>query len=90
MISSGQTTIGSATPVQIDGASASASILHIANIANIDNTKTMYLGGANVTTSTGLPLFKLERLTIDMQPGEQLFAISSDTGHTVAWLRQVL
>lgn len=87
MISSGQTTIGTATPVQIDGASASASILHI---ANIDNTKTMYLGGANVTTSNGLPLFKLERLTIDLQPGEQLFAISSDSNHTVAWLRQVL
>ena len=87
MISSGQTTIRTATPVQIDGASASASILHI---ANADNTKTMYLGSANVTTSNGLPLFKLERLTIDLQPGEQLFAISSDTGHTVSWLRQVL
>ena len=48
------------------------------------------IGGSSVTTSTGLPLFKLERLTIDLQPGEQLFAISSDSGHTVAWLRQVL
>lgn len=86
MISSGQTTVGSAA-VQIGGSSANASILHV---ANVDNTKTLYLGNSNVGTANGYPLYKLERADFDLQPGEHLYAVSSGDAHVVAWLRQVL
>lgn len=87
MLSSGQTTIGTAIPAQIDGSSASNTRL---TIHNVDNTKTLYLGNSDVTTLNGLPLLKQETIQIALAPGEALYAISSGGDHVVAWLRQVL
>ena len=84
---SGQTTVGTASPVAIGTASANNSRLHV---HNIDNTKTLYLGGAAVTSTTGMPLFKEDSIDIDLAPGERLYGISSGSDHVIGWLQQVL
>ena len=87
MLTTGQVTVGTAVPSQIDGSSASNTWL---TIHNVDNTKTLYLGDSTVTTLSGLPLLKQETIQIALAPGEALYAISSGGDHVLAWLRQVL
>ncbi len=86
MITSGQTTVGTAA-VQIDGSSVNP--IHL-TIHNNDNTKVLYLGGSDVTTSNGLSLLKEETLQLTLYPGETLFAVTSDGTHVISWLRQQL
>lgn len=86
MIASGQTSIGTAA-VAIDGVSTNPSRI---TLQNLDNTDTMFIGGTAVSTTNGLGLLKLETLQIDLGPNEQLYAVSSKTGHSIAWLRQTL
>ena len=87
MISSGQTTVGTAAPVQIDGSSVNPTYL---TIHNNDNTKVLYLGGADVSTTNGLLLLKQETLQLRLNPGEALYAISADGSHVISWLRQTV
>ena len=87
MITSGQTTVGTAAPVQIDGSSVNPTYL---TVHNNDNTKVMYLGGANVSTTNGLQLLKGETLQFTLNPGEALYAISADGNHVISWLRQTV
>lgn len=86
MISSGQTSIGTVATA-IDGVSTNPTRIII---QNVDNTDAVYLGGSEVTLSTGLPLLKLETLQIELQPLEQLYAVSGKTGHVVGYLRQTI
>ena len=86
MISSGQTSIGTVATA-IDGVSTNPTRIII---QNVDNTDAVYLGGSAVTLSTGLPLLKLETLQIELQPLEQLYAVSGKTGHVVGYLRQTI
>jgi len=83
-ITSGQITV-TTSRVQVDGASANPSALHV---HNNDNTSTLYLGGSSVTTSTGLQLLKLDSIELQLNPGESLYAISSSGSHLISWLRQ--
>lgn len=85
MITSGTQTVGT-TAVAIDGVAASPSHIHI---RNNDSTKTLYIGNSNVTTANGLPVDKQATIEFDLPAGEQLHMISSDTGHSVSWLRLV-
>ena len=87
MISSGQVTVGTATPVQLDGSSVNATYL---TVHNNDNTKVLYLGNSDVSTTTGLRLLKEETLQFTLNPGEGLFAISTSGSHVVSWLRQTV
>jgi len=87
MITSGQVTVGTAAPAQIDGNSVQWTRL---TVHNNDNTKVMYLGGSAVTTTTGLQLLKEETIQVDLAPGESLYAISSAGAHVLSWLRQTL
>jgi hypothetical protein len=87
MISSGQVTVGTATPVQLDGSSVNATYL---TVHNNDNTKVLYLGNSDVSTTTGLRLLKEETLQFTLNPGEGLFAISESGSHVVSWLRQTV
>lgn len=87
MISSGQVTVGTATPVQIDGNSVNWTRL---TIHNNDNTKVLYLGGANVTPSNGLRLLKEETIQIEVGPNESLYAISDSGSHVISFLRQAV
>jgi hypothetical protein len=85
MITSGQVTVGTATPVLLGGAHAGSSKIHI---HNQDNTKVLYLGGSTVTAATGLRLLKEDSIELDLYAGEAVFAISGSGDHTVSWLRQ--
>ena len=87
MISSGQVTVGTADPVQIDGNSVQWTRL---TVHNNDNTKVMYLGGSAVSTTNGLKLLKEETVQVDLAPGESLFAISASGSHVISFLRQTL
>jgi len=87
MISSGQATVGTADPVQIDGNSVQWTRL---TVHNNDNTKVMYLGGSAVSTTNGLKLLKEETVQIDLAPGEALYAISASGSHVISFLRQTL
>jgi len=85
-ISAGTVAVGTAA-TQINGSFNNPVILHI---ANNDNTDTIYLGGAAVTTSNGLSLLKQERLVITLSQGDRLYAISTKAGHIVSYLEQKL
>ena len=82
-ITSGSQTVGT-TALQIDGLSQYQAHIHI---RNNDTTKTLYAGGSDVTTANGLPIDKLTTIEFDLPPGEAAFMISTDTGHSVSWLR---
>ena len=84
-ISTGQVVVGT-TPVQIDGTSANVFRLHI---HNMDNTNTLFIGNDNVSISNGLGISKLESLELMCYPGESVWVVSSHTGHSVSWLKQV-
>jgi hypothetical protein len=84
MISSGQVTIGTA-PTLIDGLEVNPFRLHI---HNHDNTESVYLGASNVTTTTGLKLVKQDSIELIINPLEALYAVSSQAGHIISYLKQ--
>ena len=86
MISSGQTTIG-LTATALDGVWANPSRI---TIHNLDNTDACYIGADEVTTTTGLELMKQTTIQFDLGPLEQLWVVSSKTGHRISWLRQTI
>jgi len=84
MITSGQTTIGTAATL-IDGLEVNPFRLHL---HNNDNTDAVYLGGSAVTISNGLVLQKLDSIELIVNPLEALYAVSTKAGHVVSWLKQ--
>lgn len=84
MISSGQVTVGTA-PTLIDGLEVNPFRLHI---HNHDNTESVYLGAFNVTTTTGLKLVKQDSIELIINPLEALYAVSSQAGHVISYLKQ--
>ena len=85
LISSGQVTIGT-TPTLIDGTSTSDFRLTIHNMNNDDN---IYLGGPNVTISTGMQLLKLETIQLQMSPSSELYAVADKANLKIGFLKQV-
>jgi hypothetical protein len=83
-ITSGQIIVGT-TIQQIDGTSTNPFKLHI---HNNEATLTLYVGGADLTTSNGLRLEAKDSLEMQMNPGESIFIISTSNNHDVSWLRQ--
>jgi hypothetical protein len=84
---SGQTSIGTAATL-IDGVAwQNPVVLHI---HNNDNTDAIYLGGPDVTTSTGLSLLKQESIELTLHQANQIYAISSKAGHIISWIAQKL
>ena len=86
MISNGQTSIGTAATA-IDGVWTNPSLL---TIHNNDNSDTLYIGNSTVTTSNGLQLLKLESYQFQLQPLEQVYAVSTKAGHVISWMRQTI
>ena len=86
MLSNGRLTVGTVA-APIDGVynQYARMILH-----NDDNTDAVYIGAAGVTTSTGLVLQKEQTIDIGLGPLEQLYAVSTKTGHTISFLRQTI
>jgi hypothetical protein len=85
MISSGQISVG-LTPTLIDGTFNSNFRLMI---QNMDNTDTVWLGNSNVSSTNGFGLLGQQRIEFEMNPSEQLYAISTKTGHIITYLKQV-
>jgi len=84
---SGNTTVGTAATL-IDGIAWHNPVL--LHIHNNDNTDTVYIGGPDVTTSNGLRLLKLDSLEISLHQANQIYCVSSKTGHIVSWIAQRL
>jgi hypothetical protein len=82
-ITSGSQTI-TTTRSQIDGNSIHSTHIHI---RNNESTKTLYLGGDDVTVGNGLLVDGNTFVDFDLPPGEKIFAISSSGSHTISWLR---
>lgn len=86
-LSSGVTTVGT-TATLIDGVAWHNPVL--VHIHNNDNTDAVYIGGSDVTTSSGLKLLKEDSLELTLLPANQLWAISTKAGHVISWIRQPL
>jgi heptaprenylglyceryl phosphate synthase len=86
-LNSGTTTVGTAATL-IDGAAWHNPV--VMHIHNNDNTDAIYLGGSDVTTTNGLSLLKQESLDITLYPGNQIYAVSSKSGHNISFIRQPL
>ena len=83
-ISSANVTIGTvATLIYRSGENPVRLHLH-----NDDNTDTIDLGNASVTTATGLSLLKNDSIELILNPNESLFGISSKEGHSMSFLAQ--
>ncbi len=86
MIRNGWTSVGTvATP--IDGVHNNPTRM---TIHNNDNATNVYLGGTGVTITTGLLLLKEQSYQFDLEPLEQIYAVSDKTGHVISWMRQTL
>ncbi len=81
-ITQGQVSVGTAAS-QLNNPQAMPGIVHI---TNQDNTDTVFVGGAAVTTSTGHGILKSNSIDIQIFAGQVLYAISSKSGHSVSWL----
>jgi hypothetical protein len=82
-IESGRITVGT-TPVQIDGVGVSPIRIYV---HNEDNTKTIFIGGSNVTIANGFGLNKLESKDFLLFPNQSLWVVSDSSGHTISYLR---
>lgn len=82
-VSSGQVTVGTAATL-ID--TTDVMPFHL-QIANNDNTDTVFLGGAGVTPTTGMALQKLEHVNFDMNPLDRMYAVSTKSGHALSWVK---
>lgn len=84
-VSSGQLTVGTVATI-VDGTYNSNFRLVV---HNNDNTDAVYLGGPDVTITTGLALQKEQTIQLQMNPLESIYVVSGKIGHTVSYLRQV-
>jgi hypothetical protein len=86
---SGQTSIGTAATV-IDGVLLGdyAGNPYKMHLKNNDNTDSVFLGGADVTISTGYKLDKLEALDLVVSPTDLLYGVSDKAGHVISWLTE--
>lgn len=80
---SGHQTVGT-TAVQIDGMHNQWSHIHI---RNDDTTKTLYIGGADVTTSNGLSVDKLATIDWELPPNTAIYMVTSSDTVNVSWMR---
>jgi hypothetical protein len=86
VIRNGWTSVGTvATP--IDGVHNNPTRM---TIHNNDNSTNIYLGGTAVTITSGLLLLKEQSYQFDLEPLEQIYAVSDKTGHIISWMRQTL
>ena len=84
MITNGWTSVGTAATA-IDGVHNNPVRM---TIHNNDNSTNIYLGNENVTITNGLLLLKEQSYQFDLEPLEQLYAVSNKTGHIISWMRQ--
>jgi hypothetical protein len=84
---SGTTSVGTAATL-IDGVAWQNPVL--LHIHNNDQTTAVHIGGPDVTTSNGLELLKQDSLEITLHQANQIYCVSSKSGHIVSWIAQKL
>ena len=82
-VTTAKVTIGT-TAVQIDGNDVNPVTIYI---HNLDSTKELFIGGANVTTSNGYVINKSSEQSFTLSPGDALYMISSGAGHEVSYMK---
>ena len=82
-VTSGQQIVGT-TRVQIDGMHNQWSHIHI---RNDDTTKTLYMGGPDLTVANGLHIDKLTTIDWEIPPNTAIYMISELGTHNVSWMR---
>lgn len=82
-VTSGQQVVGT-TRVQIDGMHNQWSHIHI---RNNDTTKSLYIGGPDVTTANGLAVDKLANIDWEVPPNTAIYMITADGTVNVGWMR---
>jgi hypothetical protein len=82
-ITTGQLTVGT-TAVAVDSSSADRFTIHLHNGSATNN---IFLGGSDVTASTGMELHSHETKILEMMPGDTLYAISSSGSHLMSWMK---
>ncbi len=76
-ITAAKTTVG-ATPTLLHSAVGSSGLYHQAlHVTNTDGLAAVFLGGPDVTSTTGFPLDAGKTLTMPLTAGEQLYAITA-------------
>ena len=81
-VSSGLVSVGTAATL-ITTCGVNGGSLHV---SNLDNTDTIFIGGATVVVNAGHALPKSASEDFVVYPGQQLFAVSSKAGHSVSYL----
>jgi 2-keto-3-deoxy-L-rhamnonate aldolase RhmA len=81
-ITNGSITVGTAATL-ITTCGVNPGTLHI---SNIDNTDTIFVGGATVAVNAGHALPKSASEDFVMYAGQQMFAVSSKSGHAIAFV----
>lgn len=82
-IATGQITVGT-TATQIDGMNVSPMRIYV---HNMDTTKSLFIGGADVTISTGFAIDKASVQDFLLFPNQSLFVISENGSHLISWMR---
>lgn len=82
-VTSGQQIVGT-TRVQIDGMHNQWSHIHI---RNNDTTKTLFIGGENVTAANGLAVDKLATINWEIPPNAGIYMVASEGTVNVGWMR---
>ena len=80
-INNGSITVGTAATL-VSHAGVNPGTLHI---SNIDNTDTIFIGGATVVVNAGHALPKSASEDFDIYPGQSMYAVSTKNGHSVAF-----
>jgi len=83
MITNGRQTVGT-TAVKI---ASRASVYSRLYIHNDDNTKDLYIGGPDVTSSNGYKIVGLSSEQFDLPPLDDMYMISGSGNHPISWIR---
>lgn len=84
-LTSGVVSVGTAATL-IDG-TASSNPIHL-HIHNNDNSDALFIGGPDVTTTTGMTLVKLDSIDLILRPGNTVYAVSTKNGHNLSFIKQ--
>lgn len=82
-ITTGQMTAGT-TALQIDGMSVNPARLYV---HNMDSTKSLFIGGPDVTIANGFAIDKSSTQDFVVFPDQGLYVVSDNGGHLVSWMR---
>ena len=77
-------TISSSSATQLTGSSTPCK--HVDVMATIANTGIIYIGGAGVTTATGIALYAGDVYSLDIENVNLLYAIASVNNEDVQWV----